>query len=178
MHKVRIHMLHRDLGELDSIIGKPCFKRYLKSSVSWRHANGFTRPGEWYPSSFVPSAPVSPLFTFFFLFQISCHYRHWFNSDARFCEQKKVFFRFLQCLILLSKEVALNFVWNEISTAGCCRRPLVTRLYRKQEYSSGIKSSKKAENALKTKSALDEKKHQLMNNMSWRSKIWCLKIVD
>ena len=41
---------------------------------------------------------------------------------------------------------------------GCCRRPSVTRLYRRQEHSSGIKCSEKTENALKTKSAPDEKK--------------------
>ena len=34
------------------------------------------------------------------------------------------------------------------------------------KYGSRIKCSEKAENALKTKRAPDEKKHQLMNNMS------------
>ena len=60
----------------------------------------------------------------------------------------------------------------------CCRRPSVTRLYRKQKHSRGIKCSEKADNAVKTKSAPDEKKYQLMNSMSRKSKIWCLKIVD
>ena len=42
--------------------------------------------------------------------QISCHYLHWFNSDAHFCEQQKVFLIFLQYQIFLRKEIALNFV--------------------------------------------------------------------
>ena len=99
-----------------------------------------------------------------------------------FVKNKKCFFRFLHCLILLNKEVALNFVCGMKFLLqkrwGCCRRPSVTRLYRKQEHSSGIKCSEKTENALKTKRASDENKHQLMINMSWESKIWYLKIVN
>ena len=79
--------------------------------------------------------------------------------------KKCFFFRFLQCLVLLSKEVALNFVSGVKFLLqkrwGCCRRPSVTRFYRKQEHSRGIKCSEKAKNALKTKSAPDEK------NINW-----------
>lgn len=77
------------------------------------------------------------------------------SAALGFLRRKKCFFRFLQCVILLSKEVALNFVC-EIKflvqkRLGCCRESLVSRLCRKEMLTSGINSSKKAENELKTK---------------------------
>jgi len=96
-----------------------------------------------------------------------------------FVNIQKWIFRFLSCLILLNNEFALNFVCEmNILPGKRCRRPLVMRLCRKKMFTSGTKTSKKAENEFKTNSVPDDHQHLPMKATSRKSKIWCSKIVD
>ena len=60
----------------------------------------------------------------------------------------------------------------------CCRRPSVIWPCRRKMFTSGTKTSKKAENALMTWNTPDDHQQQLTSNTSIKSKNSCTKIVN
>ena len=67
-----------------------------------------------------------------------------------------------------------SFVWTRWK---CCEWLMVIKLWPKKPFTSGTRSSKRAENALKTNRALDDRQRLPKRAATKNSNIWFLKIV-